>query len=285
MGLRNGRIRKGLSGSALAAAAMAALTASQAPEMTGGDGAGPQEARDRAAAEDPDIPEDSAGDRPELPYHTDLPPLDTADPGKGGTDDTDGDGGTIITGPAEAGIPATVLDAYRRAEATIGETTPGCALDWRVLAGIGKVESGHASGGAVDADGTTLSPILGPVLNGDGFASISDTDGGRWDSDQLFDRAVGPMQFIPSTWQMWGADGNGDGVADPNNVYDAALAAGDYLCASGRDLSVSADLDSALLSYNHSWDYVRTVRAWIDYYHTGVHEVPDGEGPLPLIHI
>lgn len=46
------------------------------------------------------------------------------------------------------------------------------------------------------------------------------------------------MQFIPSTWSNggpdgtgWGADGNGDGKKDPHNVFDAALAAGGYLCA------------------------------------------------------
>jgi membrane-bound lytic murein transglycosylase B len=174
-----------------------------------------------------------------------------------------------------------VLDAYRRAETVLAGTTPGCGLDWEVLAAIGKVESGHAAGGAVDADGTTYEPILGPVLNGDGFAEISDTDGGRWDADMVYDRAVGPMQFIPSTWASWAADGNGDGLSDPNNVYDATLAAGNYLCAGGRDLSVPDGLDSGLLSYNHSWDYVRTVRAWLDYYLQGTHEVPDGEGQLP----
>ncbi|MGK5531415.1 hypothetical protein ACSNOC_12575, partial [Streptomyces sp. URMC 129] len=199
---------------------MAALTASQAPDMLAGESADPREGREHATP-DESIADDAVEDRPELPYHTDLPPLDAAKPDK---EDAEPDGEPIAMGPAEAGIPATVLDAYRRAEATVDETTPGCELDWRVLAGIGKVESGHARGGAVDADGTTLSPILGPVLNGDGFASISDTDGGRWDSDTLFDRAVGPMQFIPSTWARWGADGNGDGVADPNNVYDATLA-------------------------------------------------------------
>nr|WP_107081707.1 lytic transglycosylase domain-containing protein [Streptomyces sp. SBT349] len=274
--MRIGRIRKGLSGSAVAAAAMAALTASQAPEVLGSENPSPPEPQDRSSAQEE--PADVAGPEapPQLPYHTDLPPLDTAGPGQGGGG---GDGADL--GPAEAGIPATVLDAYRQAEATLADTTPACNLDWRVLAAIGKVESGHARGGDVDADGTTSQPILGPVLNGDGFAQIHDTDDGRWDSDALYDRAVGPMQFIPSTWANWGADGNGDGRSDPNNVYDATLAAGDYLCAADRDLAVSSDLDRALLSYNHSWDYVRTVRSWLDFYRDEVHEVPDGEGSLP----
>ncbi|MFD0649545.1 lytic transglycosylase domain-containing protein [Streptomyces malaysiensis subsp. malaysiensis] len=133
----------------------------------------------------------------------------------------------------------------------------------------------------MDADGTTVSPILGPVLNGDGFALIKDTDGGAYDGDSTHDRAVGPMQFIPSTWASWGRDGNGDGERDPNNIYDAALAAGSYLCADGRDLSVKADLDRAILGYNHSQEYLNTVLSWFEYYKRGIHEVPDGTGVLP----
>ncbi|KAB8168914.1 hypothetical protein FH609_007455 [Streptomyces sp. 3MP-14] len=273
--MRISRIRRGVSGSAVAAAAMAALTASQASDVFSQDSSPPPEPAERSSAEEPD---QEPGQAPvELPYHTDLPPLDGVEPDE---DREDGQGGGSPL-PDEAGIPATVLDAYRSAAARLAETDPGCRLDWEVLAAIGKVESGHARGGDVTADGTTVSPILGPVLNGDGFANISDTDGGAYDGDARYDRAVGPMQFIPSTWASWGTDGNGDGTADPNNVYDAALAAGLYLCANDRDLSNSDDLDQALLSYNRSWDYVRTVRSWLDYYRDGAHEVPDGEGSLP----
>lgn len=124
-----------------------------------------------------------------------------------------------------------MLAAYRRAEQAVGASDPRCGLRWQLLAAIGKVESGQARGGQVDAAGTTLRPILGPVLDGNGFANISDTDGGAYDGDARYDRAVGPMQFIPSTWAAWGQDGNGDGKRDPGNVYDAALAAGRYLCS------------------------------------------------------
>ncbi|MFE9392298.1 lytic murein transglycosylase [Streptomyces sp. NPDC006784] len=259
-GLRSARYRRGLGGTAVAAVVMAALTASQAPgvELAGDGGAGrPGSTGDRTPGDDE--------------YATELPPLESPHPPgasePGGSEDT-------------SGIPASVLAAYKKAARSLASRTPGCGLRWELLAGIGKVESGHARGGAVDKDGTTLRPILGPVLNGKGFAHIKDTDGGRWDSDTTYDRAVGPLQFIPSTWDRWGADGNGDGRKDPNNIHDAALAAGAYLCADGRDLSSSAGLDRAVLSYNNSSDYLRTVLAWFEYYRKGTHPVPDRDVPV-----
>ncbi|MEU6577282.1 lytic transglycosylase domain-containing protein [Streptomyces sp. NPDC046805] len=182
-----------------------------------------------------------------------------------------------------APLPATVLDAYTKAEASLAQSAPGCNLPWQLLAAIGQVESGQAWGGRVSADGTTRSPILGPPLNGHGFAAIADTDGGLYDGDSRYDRAVGPMQFIPSTWATWGADGNRDGRADPDNVYDATLAAGRYLCAGGRDLSRPQDVDQAILGYNHSAEYLRIVKAWFAYFRTGHYEVPDSteSGPYP----
>ncbi|WP_308294231.1 hypothetical protein [Streptomyces sp. ST2-7A] len=266
------RIRRGLSGSALAAVAMAALTASQGTELLLG-----AEAADRSDGSKGD------NDYPGRPYATELPPLGAPDPEadpEGPAEAGPGPDGLPVgpVGEAAAGIPAAVLEAYRAAEASLAASHPGCALEWELLAAIGKVESGHARGGALDAVGNATPSILGPVLDGNGFARITDTDGGRWDGDAVYDRAVGPMQFIPSTWAGWGADGNGDGVSDPNNVYDATLAAGHYLCAGSRDLSRPADLDRALLSYNNSREYVNTVLSWLEYYREGVHAVPDA-GP------
>ncbi|WP_112471070.1 lytic transglycosylase domain-containing protein [Streptomyces triticisoli] len=254
---------RGTRGTAIAAAAMAVLTASQAP---GAFPAGAAQAPRRAApaATGPSVSGDT-------PYRTELPPLRagkaTADTA---AEDTGGDA-----------LPATVYAAYRRAEAELARTAPGCRLRWQLLAAIGQVESGQARGGRVTPDGTTVTPILGPRLDGGAFASIRDTDGGAYDGDVVYDRAVGPMQFIPSTWARWGTDGNGDGRADPNNIYDAALAAGRYLCAGGRDLSDPADLDRAVLGYNHSRAYLRTVRAWYAYFLAGHRVVPDpAAGPV-----
>ncbi|MFE1823376.1 lytic murein transglycosylase [Streptomyces anulatus] len=267
------RLRKGATTTAVAAAAVAALAASQAPAATLADG--PAGGGDpKAAGEDTASTENDGAATGNSPYYTDLPPLVTPDkPGSSSN--------LPVTGSAEAGIPASILAAYKQAEQTVATTDPACRLPWQLLAAIGKVESGQARGGRVDTNGTTTSPILGPALNGQGFALIKDTDGGAYDSDAVHDRAVGPMQFIPSTWASWGQDANGDGRKDPNNIYDAALAAGRYLCANDRDLAIAADLDKAVLSYNRSTEYLRTVRSWFSYYQRGTHEIPDGTGRLP----
>jgi membrane-bound lytic murein transglycosylase B len=171
---------------------------------------------------------------------------------------------------AQLAIPAGVLRAYQRAADRISRETPGCGLRWEVLAGIGKIESNHARGGRLDADGVTVTPIIGPVLNGVGpVAAIRDTDDGRWDGDSVWDRAVGPMQFIPGTWRAYGVDGTGDGEANPHNVWDATLTAGRYLCAGGADLTTDAGLRSALLRYNRSTAYVANVINWINGYADG----------------
>uniref|UniRef100_UPI00352679F9 lytic transglycosylase domain-containing protein n=1 Tax=Streptomyces sanglieri TaxID=193460 RepID=UPI00352679F9 len=265
----NGTMRRGLGGTAVAVAAMAALTASQAPGIVAHE-APPKERPETDEVKWSHVSNDDS-------YHTELPPLQSPKPPKAGKQQSP----AAARSWSEAGIPATVLAAYRKAESTLGRTDPGCRLPWQLLAAIGKVESGQAGGGRVDAHGTTLSPILGPVLDGAGFANIPDTDGGAYDGDRRYDRAVGPMQFIPSTWAHWGQDGNGDGRRDPNNIYDAALAAGHYLCAGPRDLSVKADLDRAILSYNHSDTYLRTVLSWLEFYRKGIHPVADGKGTVP----
>ncbi|MEV7859006.1 lytic transglycosylase domain-containing protein [Streptomyces hirsutus] len=272
---RPGRARRRLRTTALAVTAVAALTASQAP--------GPaRDAKDAHAAPSTDDGGPTAAGIPyaefappgDGSYHTEIPPLKVPDVGSAAP-------ALVRDLRSQSGIPATVLRAYRAAGTSVGRTDPGCRLPWELLAAIGKVESGQARGGAVDRNGTTLGRITGPPLNGRGFALIRDTDGGAHDGDTVYDRAVGPMQFLPSTWARWGADGNGDGRADPNNIFDAALAAGHYLCAGDRNLGRAADLDRAILSYNHSRAYLRLVRYWLEFYSRGIHAVPDGKGVIP----
>lgn len=173
------------------------------------------------------------------------------------------------------GIPGVMLDAYQRAEREMAAAEPGCHLSWSTLAGIGHVESGHASGGRVDAAGDTLGPILGPQLDGSmDTVAIADTDHGTLDADLGWDRAVGPMQFIPASWRFYGA-------GNPNNIYDSTLAAGRYLCAGGADLSDPIQEAVAVYRYNHSMSYVSNVLLWAHGYLTGVVPTPSEQGPVP----
>ena len=162
-----------------------------------------------------------------------------------------------------AGIPPVPLTAYRRAAHAQASLTPGCHLPWWLLAGIGFVESGHAHSGGSDHAGwrgVARPPIYGPVLDGSyGFKAIHDTDNGVLDGDKRWDRAVGPMQFLPSTWRSWAPSGQFDGHANPQNIFAAARATAGYLCASGSDLSQHHPLALAVYSYNHSFNYVRLV--------------------------
>jgi membrane-bound lytic murein transglycosylase B len=168
---------------------------------------------------------------------------------------------------AASGVPARALSAYATAALVVAAEQPGCGLGWNTLAGIGAIESGHGShGGAVlGEDGYPAPAIRGIPLDGTRSAAIADTDGGRWDGDAVWDRAVGPMQFIPTTWELWGADADGDGRADPNQIDDAALAAGRYLCASGEMASVDG-WRRAIFRYNNLEEYVDDVAATADRY-------------------
>ena len=179
------------------------------------------------------------------------------------------------------GIPASMLKAYKNAADILAKEQPNCHLDWALIASIGRIESNHARGGYVNAAGDTLEPILGPVLNGaGGFAAIPDTDGGKYDGDAVWDRAVGPTQFIPSTWRGYASDGNGDGVSNPNNIYDETLATARYLCSGGLDLSTDAGQRIAVRRYNNSQSYVDTVLAWAAAYRGGVAQLPDSQVPI-----
>ncbi|MFI9382279.1 lytic transglycosylase domain-containing protein [Kutzneria sp. NPDC052558] len=162
---------------------------------------------------------------------------------------------------AATGIPARALRAYANADLTLAKVQPSCHLPWTMLAGIGRIESDHGrfGGATLLPNGDESKPIIGVPLDGSGVANISDTDGGALDGDPVHDRAVGPMQFIPSTWRKWASDGNGDGVANPQNIDDATVAAGRYLCAGGRDLATAAGWWAAVLSYNNSVEYGQKV--------------------------
>jgi Transglycosylase SLT domain len=160
---------------------------------------------------------------------------------------------------AANGIPARAAQAYRKAAAAAG-----CGMPWTLVAAIGRVESDHGrfGGATLLADGRSAPPILGIPLDGrPGVAMIRDTDRGRWDRDTAYDRAVGPMQFIPGTWAMFGVDGDNNGTIDPFDIDDAAASAAEYLCKAGGDLSSEANQRNAVYSYNRSTAYVDAVMA------------------------
>ncbi len=155
------------------------------------------------------------------------------------------------------GIPERAMRAYAGAAIRLEATNPGCGIGWNTLAAIGEVESHHGTlqGGHVTSGGQVKPRIVGVPLNGNGVDYIADTDGGELDDDPALDRAVGPMQFTPQTWREYGADGNGDGVRDPQHIDDAALAAGEYLCSVGGDLTVSENWLAAVSAYNSPTEY------------------------------
>ncbi|WP_342318192.1 lytic transglycosylase domain-containing protein [Corynebacterium mayonis] len=168
----------------------------------------------------------------------------------------------------ETGINPQAVRAYGNAALIAAEAWPDCHLSWNTLAGIGWVETRHGTytgrtfdPAKLNEDGYAAPPIIGPALDGSGnFALIKDTDGGALDGDEDYDRAVGPMQFVPGSWKIYGRDANGDGVVNPQQIDDAALSAANLLCSYGRDLATENGWKQAVLAYNASGEYVAKVR-------------------------
>jgi len=188
----------------------------------------------------------------------------------------------VVNSPGALGIPTMALAAYRNAERMMAQADPACGISWNLLAGIGRIESMHANGGATDARGTAIRPIYGPALDGTlpgNEVIVQSSAGGRIS----YARAMGPMQFLPGTWAHYASDGDGDGVADPQNLYDATLAAARYLCTGGLNLRDPSQVMAAILRYNNSMPYAQNVLGWAAAYATGVIPVdlPPITGPPP----
>lgn len=169
-------------------------------------------------------------------------------------------------------MPVEALEAYAYAARVAEVVNPKCKLSWTTLAGIGMVESHHGTyrGATIAPNGDVRPPIRGVRLDGTaGNMRIPDTDGGELDGDDGLDRAMGPMQFIPETWKLYGVDANNDGEISPDNFDDAALSAAGYLCWRGKDLSTPRGWMDALRAYNYSDSYARTVRDWATAYADG----------------
>ena len=170
------------------------------------------------------------------------------------------------------GIPKTALEAYAYAARVAEVENPDCHISWPTLAGIGMVESHHGTyrGANIAPNGDVTPPIRGVRLDGTmGNLEIIDSDGGKLDGDGGLDRAMGPMQFIPETWRLYGVAASTDRPASPDNFDDAALSAAGYLCWRGKDLSTPRGWMNALRAYNLSEQYARTVRDWATAYADG----------------
>lgn len=178
-------------------------------------------------------------------------------PGVSGTVDSD-----WVDRVAEAtGIPARALAAYAGAALNKNAGMPECGLGWTTLAAIGAVESDHGrhGGSMVEEDGTVSPPIVGVPLAGEGTAHIPDSDGGEWDGDTDWDRAIGPMQLIPQTWRNWHVDGSGDGLMDPQNIDDASVATSNYLCRASSPMIGEEGWRAGVIAFNSSVEYVDQV--------------------------
>ncbi len=191
-----------------------------------------------------------------------------------------GDAQQAVATASTSGIPAAALAAYQRAETVINAADTTCHLPWQLVAAIGRVESDHGrtNGNVLDDQGVARPGIYGIALNGKhGTSLIRDTDAGQYDADAVFDRAVGPMQFIPSTWSVVGVDADGDAQRNPQDIDDAALATAVYLCSGRDDLSTSGGQHSSVFRYNHSDSYVELVLSIMRAYMSGdFTSVPNG---------
>lgn len=184
----------------------------------------------------------------------------------------DGTADAVVAGASTSGIPTAALSAYQRGAQIINAADPRCNIPWELLAAIGRVESNHGQydGNILDSDGVSKPGIYGPPLNGkNGTQAITDTDGGELDQDAVFDRAVGPMQFIPSTWSSVKVDADGDGERNPQDIDDASLASAVYLCSGSDDMSSRTGQESSIFRYNHSREYVQLVLRIMEAYSQG----------------
>ncbi|MCV7133675.1 lytic murein transglycosylase [Mycobacterium hodleri] len=187
----------------------------------------------------------------------------------------------VVSSAGSLRIPAVALSAYRNAERMMASAYPGCGVSWNLLAGIGRIESVHANGGATDPQGNPVQGIFGPALDGSLAGNeviVQAVQAGR----VTYARAMGPMQFLPGTWARYASDGNGDGKADIQNLYDASLGAARYLCSGNLNLRDRSQVLSAILRYNNSMAYAQNVLGWAAAYATGVAPVdlpPIGVAP------
>ncbi len=264
---RFGRIQK-----AAAVVPLALLSAAWTASLAGV-GAAP------AAVSSPGSGDQTLPDGTSVPSQAIEAPASVSDPDEAGEGDH-GNAEQILATSSANGIPSSALAAYQRAETVINSADKSCNLTWQLIAAIGRVESNHGrfGGNALDDQGVAQPGIYGIALDGTQRTSvIRDTDAGQLDNDTEYDRAVGPMQFIPSTWSVVGVDADNDGQRNPQDIDDAALATAVYLCSGDNDLSEVSGQRASVYRYNHSTSYVNLVLRIMNNYLAGdFMSVPDG---------
>ena len=114
-------------------------------------------------------------------------------------------------------------------------------MHWTLIAGIGRVESTHAYDGKdADDNGNLLKPVLGLSSTAASAARPSSaTPTAARSTATPSTTAPSAHAVPPETWNQYAGDGNGDGIADPQNLFDSALTTGKYLCDGGLNMQGS----------------------------------------------
>ncbi|TCN55070.1 membrane-bound lytic murein transglycosylase B [Rhodococcus sp. SMB37] len=228
----------------LAAAGFAATASAPAPS---GASADPVPAQTAAVREVGILPAEPAA--PQAMRSPSAATEDPADPLSQAPPAMPGDGFAIL-GDGPLAIPELVFYAYRAAEMQLAINSPECGLPWHLLAAIGRLESNHADNGHTDVLGTLTTPRTTP------------------------DGRVGPMQLPAGAWERFPSDGNVDGVTDPQNVFDATLAAGAWACADGASARDEAGEARVAAMFDSSPEYLANVRTWSAAYKKGAEVAP-----------
>ena len=166
-------------------------------------------------------------------------------------------------GPQLDQIPSAAIAAYQRAAAVLGGADKRCHLEWTLVAAVAQVVTAHGStgGGALDQKGMLRPKLTGKPLRGRDGTRIPDSDAGRLDGDERFDRPVGPLQLSPATWAVVGVDSDGDGRRNPHDIDDAALAVSVLLCSGEDDLRKRAGRVAGVRRINDDRSFIETVLA------------------------